>query len=43
MPYEHLLPYEYGFGVKPDDPLEMDLTEPIELHAHAAGDWAWRR
>src|SRR5690606_16680180 len=24
MPYEHLLPYEYGFGLKPDAPLEID-------------------
>jgi 2,4-dienoyl-CoA reductase-like NADH-dependent reductase (Old Yellow Enzyme family) len=31
MPYEHLLPYEYGFGLNPDAPLEMDLTETIRL------------
>ncbi len=31
MPYEHLLPYEYGFGLNPDAPLEIDLTETIEL------------
>jgi len=26
--YEHLLPYRYGFGVRTDDPLQFDLTEP---------------
>jgi 2,4-dienoyl-CoA reductase-like NADH-dependent reductase (Old Yellow Enzyme family) len=31
MPHEHLVPYEYGFGVDPRDPLTMDLSEPIEL------------
>jgi 2,4-dienoyl-CoA reductase-like NADH-dependent reductase (Old Yellow Enzyme family) len=31
MPYEHLLPYEHGFGLNPDAPLEMDLTETIQL------------
>jgi len=25
------VPYEYGFGVDPRDPLTMDLSEPIEL------------
>ncbi|MGA8182949.1 MAG: hypothetical protein WB819_04820, partial [Terriglobia bacterium] len=29
--YERLLPYEYGFGVQADDPLEIDLAEPLEL------------
>jgi NADPH2 dehydrogenase len=30
-PCEHrgLLPYRYGFGVNPDDPRELDLTEPF--------------
>ncbi len=27
--YRHLLPYVYGFGCNPDNPMEMDLTEPI--------------
>jgi 2,4-dienoyl-CoA reductase-like NADH-dependent reductase (Old Yellow Enzyme family) len=29
--YQHLLPYEFGFGVDASDPLRYDLTEPIEL------------
>ncbi len=31
MDYANLLPYEYGFGVAADDPLTIDLSEPIEL------------
>ena len=31
MPFEHLLPYEFGFGVDPDHPLNIDLTEPLQL------------
>ena len=31
MAYEHLLPYEYGFGVVADDPTQLDLREPIAL------------
>ena len=31
MEYERLLPYEFGFGVDQRDPLQFDLTEPIEL------------
>lgn len=31
MPYEHLLPYSLGFGVNEKDPLQIDLTEPIQL------------
>jgi 2,4-dienoyl-CoA reductase-like NADH-dependent reductase (Old Yellow Enzyme family) len=27
--YQQYLPYRYGFGCNPDNPLEMDLTEPI--------------
>jgi 2,4-dienoyl-CoA reductase-like NADH-dependent reductase (Old Yellow Enzyme family) len=27
-PYEHLLPYRWGFGVNPHHPVEPDLTEP---------------
>jgi 2,4-dienoyl-CoA reductase-like NADH-dependent reductase (Old Yellow Enzyme family) len=29
--YQHLLPYEFGFGVDANDPLRYDLSEPIEL------------
>jgi 2,4-dienoyl-CoA reductase-like NADH-dependent reductase (Old Yellow Enzyme family) len=31
MPYAHLLPYRWGFGVQPEDPLQYDLTETIAL------------
>jgi NADPH2 dehydrogenase len=31
MDYDQILPYEYGFGVAADDPLSIDLAEPIEL------------
>ena len=31
MDYDTFLPYEFGFGVAADDPLAIDLTEPIEL------------
>ena len=31
MDYDKLLPYEFGFGVSADDPLPIDLTEPLEL------------
>jgi 2,4-dienoyl-CoA reductase-like NADH-dependent reductase (Old Yellow Enzyme family) len=31
MDYAGLLPYEFGFGVDANDPLAIDLTEPIEL------------
>ncbi|GIV17190.1 MAG: NADH:flavin oxidoreductase [Armatimonadota bacterium] len=27
-PYGHLLPYRWGFGVNPHNPIEPDLTEP---------------
>jgi len=30
-PYSHLGRYEWGFGVDADNPLEIDLTEPLEL------------
>jgi 2,4-dienoyl-CoA reductase-like NADH-dependent reductase (Old Yellow Enzyme family) len=30
-PFTEHLPYEFGFGVDPRDPLAIDLTEPIEL------------
>lgn len=28
-PFEHLLPYRWGFGVNPQNPLEPDLTETV--------------
>ena len=31
MDYEDLLPYQYGFGCRDDNPLEYDLTEPLQL------------
>lgn len=31
MEFDQFLPYEYGFGVSADDPLQADLTEPLEL------------
>jgi NADPH2 dehydrogenase len=31
MNYEKLLPYDIGFGVSADDPMQIDLTEPLEL------------
>lgn len=31
MDYQALLPYQHGFGVKADDPMEMDLAEPLQL------------
>jgi NADPH2 dehydrogenase len=31
MRYEHLLPYQFGFGVREANPLEYDLAEGIEL------------
>ncbi len=31
MDYERLLPYQHGFGCRPDNPLEYDLTEPLQL------------
>jgi NADPH2 dehydrogenase len=39
LEYQNLLPYQYGFGVDANDPLEFDLTEPIELirNLRAAG------
>lgn len=30
-PYTELLPYRFGFGVDENDPLKLDLTEPIAL------------
>jgi 2,4-dienoyl-CoA reductase-like NADH-dependent reductase (Old Yellow Enzyme family) len=31
MDYDAILPYDCGFGCSESDPLEIDLTEPIEL------------
>ncbi len=31
MDFQDELPYQCGFGVNPDDPLAMDLSEPIQL------------
>lgn len=31
MDFDGLLPYELGFGVDRDDPLNYDLTEPLQL------------
>ena len=30
-PYAHCLPYRYGFGLKPENPLEIDLKETLEF------------
>ncbi len=30
-PFEHLLPYRWGFGLNPDNPLEPDLTETVQF------------
>ncbi|MBI1248061.1 NADH:flavin oxidoreductase [bacterium] len=40
--FQQLLPYRFGFGVNADNPLEMDLEEPIRLirQLHAAGVFA---
>jgi 2,4-dienoyl-CoA reductase-like NADH-dependent reductase (Old Yellow Enzyme family) len=29
--FSHYLPYRYGFGVNPEDPVEYDLTEPFRF------------
>jgi 2,4-dienoyl-CoA reductase-like NADH-dependent reductase (Old Yellow Enzyme family) len=31
MDFDSFLPYEYGFGVAADNPLTIDLSEPLEL------------
>ncbi len=31
MDFHKLLPYQYGFGVDENNPLEMDLTDPLRL------------
>lgn len=30
-PYDHCLPYRYGFGINADNPLEYDLTETFQF------------
>ena len=37
-PFEHLLPYAYGFGVRSDNPLEPDLEETAKLLELLAGE-----
>jgi 2,4-dienoyl-CoA reductase-like NADH-dependent reductase (Old Yellow Enzyme family) len=37
MGFSHLLPYRFGFGVNHDDPLKMDLSEPLRLIGMLAG------
>jgi NADPH2 dehydrogenase len=29
--HKNLIPYRWGFGVNPDDPTQIDLTEPIQF------------
>jgi NADPH2 dehydrogenase len=29
--YEHLIPFNWGFGLDPQDPTQVDLTEPIRF------------
>jgi 2,4-dienoyl-CoA reductase-like NADH-dependent reductase (Old Yellow Enzyme family) len=31
MAYTHLLPYQFGFGANPENPHEIDLSEPLDL------------
>ncbi|MEO8496873.1 MAG: NADH:flavin oxidoreductase [Planctomycetota bacterium] len=31
MDYSHLMPYDLGFGVNADDPMQFDLAEPLQL------------
>jgi 2,4-dienoyl-CoA reductase-like NADH-dependent reductase (Old Yellow Enzyme family) len=30
-PFDHLLPYRWGFGVNEQNPIECDLTEPVQF------------
>ncbi len=39
--YQHCLPYRYGFGLNPDNPLEQDLSEPIAF-INLLRDWGVR-
>ncbi len=36
--FSHALPYRYGFGLNPENPLEMDLTEPAR-YLKMLQDW----
>ncbi len=38
LPYHELLPYRLGFGVRADDPREIDLDEPVRL-VQSLGAW----
>ncbi len=29
--FSHCMPYRYGFGINPQNPVEYDLTEPVEF------------
>lgn len=31
LPFQHLLPYQHAFGANLNNPLEVDLTEPLRL------------
>jgi 2,4-dienoyl-CoA reductase-like NADH-dependent reductase (Old Yellow Enzyme family) len=31
MDFQHLLPYDLGFGTDPEDPLQIDWREPLQL------------
>jgi 2,4-dienoyl-CoA reductase-like NADH-dependent reductase (Old Yellow Enzyme family) len=37
MKYDKLVPYDCGFGVSADDPLAIDLSEPLELMRDLVG------
>jgi NADPH2 dehydrogenase len=39
--FESLLPYRWGFGCNPNNPLEIDLTEPIAF-IHMLAKWGVR-
>lgn len=32
-PFDSLLPYRWGFGINPDNPVEPDMTEPVRFLA----------
>jgi 2,4-dienoyl-CoA reductase-like NADH-dependent reductase (Old Yellow Enzyme family) len=31
LAWQHLLPYQWGFGMNAENPLELDLSEPLQL------------
>jgi NADPH2 dehydrogenase len=37
MDYRSLLPYQFGFGMREDDPMAIDLSEPLRLLAILKG------